>query len=576
MPAKSQKTNKTDNTKKLREENLRLVSELNLMRELTSGINHTSYEEAVSWLMELLKKVVPYTAFSLAILDDEESIARLYTDSPAEETIDRVKNTVAKLLKKRKFDYRIEMETLPEGGVSLSNEGDEFVMSLKSEGEMKGFLILTTPQPLSEDEGNLLNSVSKPIAAIIDNVKVYTRLQDFSYEKETLLSLMNNVGEIVGSMHNLDQLLAMVMDLLLGISGAEVGSIMLYEDGVLNTHISYGLDDDVAKLIRTTEGKPVVEAAAELGELTVIEDFSADPRLEKREIPNVLINSYLSIPLKDQNGVVGIVNIVNLPKGSFTKELTDSLLTVGSLAASSIRNAKLYLELKQTQDQLIQSAKLASLGEMAAGIAHEVRNPLTSIRGYADLIYKSLPEDDKIKDYSKVVVDEVKRLNNIVKNILDFARKVEPEVESTNLNDLVEGLIVLVEKDSSYNMVEIKLDLDPDLPAVMADSTQVKQVFLNLTQNAIQAMPDGGELVIASKRIPGQVEISFIDKGLGMPPEQIAKIFDPFFTTKDEGTGLGLSVSYRIIENHRGGIEVTSEVGAGTTFKVRLPVGNTS
>ena len=383
---------------------------------------------------------------------------------------------------------------------------------------------------------------------------------------------MNNVGEIVSSMHNLDQLLAMLMDLLLSISGADVGSIMLYEDETLATRISYGLDDEVAKQILMTEGKSLVEDAAKSGELTIIQDFASDPRLEKVDIPNVVITSYLSIPLKDQSGVVGLVNIVNLPQGSFAKELTDSLLTVGSLAASSIRNAKLYLELKDAQDQLIQSAKLASLGEMAAGIAHEVRNPLTSIRGFADLIYKSLPDDDKIKNYSKVVVDEVKRLSIIVKNILDFARKAEPDGEPVDLNDLIEGLIVLVEKDSSYNKVEINLDLDPNLPSVMADGTQIKQVFLNLAQNAIQAMSDGGSLTISSKKSSDRVEVSFVDQGSGIPAEQLDKIFDPFFTTKDEGTGLGLSVSYRIIENHRGSIEVTSEMGVGTTFKVRLPV----
>jgi two-component system sporulation sensor kinase A/two-component system, sporulation sensor kinase E len=208
---------------------------------------------------------------------------------------------------------------------------------------------------------------------------------------------------------------------------------------------------------------------------------------------------------------------------------------------------------------------------MAAGIAHEVRNPLTSIRGYADLIYKSLPADDNIKSYSKIVVDEVKRLNNIVQNVLNFARKAEPEAQPTNLNSLVEGLIVLVEKDASYNNVEIVLDLDPDLPTVMADGTQIKQVFLNLAQNAIQAMPGGGKLTISSRRSAGGAEVSFVDQGSGIPPEHLSRIFDPFFTTKQGGTGLGLSVSYRIIENHRGSIEVTSKVGAGSTFKVKLP-----
>ena len=193
MPAKTQKANKprkTGETKKLREENLRLVDELNLVRELSSGMNYTSYEETVSWLMELLKKVVDYTSFSLAVLDEEESIARLYTDSPQEKTIDRVKNTVAKLLKKRKFDYQIEMETLSEGDQTLLETGDEFVLPLESDSEIRGFLILTTPEALSKEEGNLLNSVSKQMAAIIDNIKIYTRLQDFSYEKETILSLM--------------------------------------------------------------------------------------------------------------------------------------------------------------------------------------------------------------------------------------------------------------------------------------------------------------------------------------------------------------------------------------------------
>ena len=232
-------------------------------------------------------------------------------------------------------------------------------------------------------------------------------------------------------------------------------------------------------------------------------------------------------------------------------------------------------ELEKTQDYLIQSEKLASLGKLAAGIAHEINNPLTSILINSHLISEMLEKDVAFGENIKLIIDETNRCSKIVKGLLEFSRQSPPEKEFANINEVIEKTLLLFESQVLANNVRAEKKLNENLPAILIDVNKIEQVLTNLILNALDAMPGGGILVISSQMsVDNQfVEVKIRDTGSGIPKEYISKIFDPFFTTKGiKGTGLGLSVSYGIVQQHDGTINVQSEVGKGTTIVISLPV----
>jgi len=230
--------------------------------------------------------------------------------------------------------------------------------------------------------------------------------------------------------------------------------------------------------------------------------------------------------------------------------------------------------LRSTQNQLLQSEKMASLGKLAAGVAHEINSPLTGILTYSSLLHEAKQDGDRDKEDLEVIVNETNRCKMIVKGLLDFARQTEPQKVLSDINEVTQKSINLISHQASIQNVKIERKIQPDLPQIMIDVGQIQQVFINILLNAIEAMPQGGILTVSSEIEDQMVIVGFTDTGIGIPEENLPKIFDPFFTTKKQGkgTGLGLSVSYGIIERHRGKLEVKSQVGKGTTFTVKLPI----
>jgi len=232
-------------------------------------------------------------------------------------------------------------------------------------------------------------------------------------------------------------------------------------------------------------------------------------------------------------------------------------------------------KLKQaTEEHLMRSEKLASIGRLAAGVAHEINNPLTGILTFSHLLLKKKSQDDPEREKLETIAQEATRCRSIVKGLLDFARQTAPEKKFADLNEVITYLLSLVEGHASFHNIKIIRELASPLPEVKVDVNQIQQVFMNIIINAQEAMPEGGNLTIKSSVTDdGFIEVKFTDTGCGIPEENIDKLFDPFFTTKkDKGTGLGLAVSYGIIEAHQGNIEIQSQVGKGTTVTVRLPL----
>lgn len=231
------------------------------------------------------------------------------------------------------------------------------------------------------------------------------------------------------------------------------------------------------------------------------------------------------------------------------------------------------------QVRVAQSERLASLGMLAAGVAHEVNNPLGGILALTALTLEDLPPDHPDRHNLEVVLRQTERCRDIVKGLLDFSRQSDATMEELQVNAVLDQTLALVGQQASFFNVEVVRDWAPDLPPVTADRSQIQQVILNILMNAVQAMGERGTLTLTTRPSAGgrEVEIRIADTGCGIPPDMIDRIFDPFFTAKQgsQGTGLGLAIAYGIVTRHRGHISVQSEVGHGTTFTIRLPATRT-
>jgi two-component system NtrC family sensor kinase len=231
--------------------------------------------------------------------------------------------------------------------------------------------------------------------------------------------------------------------------------------------------------------------------------------------------------------------------------------------------------LQEAQEQLVQKEKLASVGQLAAGVAHEINNPLGSVLLYADILHKETPEtDEQQRQDLEMIIREATRCKTIVNDLLNFSRQNEVLAQETDINAMLVELAEQSRRQQLFQDVEIVTDLDPELGLIQADPLQLYQVFVNVMNNAAEAMPDGGSLTLRTRRgpMPGSISVQVTDTGVGISEENMKRVFTPFFTTKPigRGTGLGLAISYGIVKMHRGQITVESEAGEGTTFTIAL------
>ncbi|HEX9974322.1 MAG TPA: ATP-binding protein [bacterium] len=303
------------------------------------------------------------------------------------------------------------------------------------------------------------------------------------------------------------------------------------------------------------------------------------------------VGEFIVVPLIANNNAIGIVVADNQFSNQVIDDERMNLLTLfANQAGLAIERAetyarleeeknklqKTYEELKMMQDQLLHSKRLATIGEMVAHVAHEIRNPLVTIGGFARKIQKTaLRKNEKeLQNASGIIVEEVSRLEKILTNMLDFSKFSRPQPQLTNINEIIDETCMLMglDENNSGKGIHLQKELDDTLPQILVDRQQIKQVLINLIQNAISFMPEDGQLHLAARREFDVIRVSVIDSGAGIAPENLEELFNPFYTTKANGTGLGLPISQQIIKSHGGTIEVQSKIGKGTTFSFTLRI----
>lgn len=321
---------------------------------------------------------------------------------------------------------------------------------------------------------------------------------------------------------------------------------------------------------------------ASYGTPLLIADAQEDFRLDGPRMQALGIKSIMTVPLWSSNTMTALLSAINKKgEANFDKHDLRLFTVFSNLASAALQNASLYsdlkwkmVELKTTQEQLVHSTKMAAIGGLAANVAHEINNPLTSVLGYATHLLKTLDLPESQRKILVTMEQETLRVRKIIRNLLDFSRQRPSWMEPGDISLPLKETIALVQGVADASSVVIQEDYPAEPALVNMDHNEMKQVFLNIANNAVQAMPQGGQLrVKADATHENVVVVVFSDSGTGIAPEHMDKIFEPFFSTKENGggTGLGLSISYRIVQNHGGKIEAESSQTHGTTFRVVLP-----
>jgi len=458
---------------------------------------------------------------------------------------------------------------------------------------------------LAKKEG-LVSMLSVPMCIkdrVIGVINCYTSYpHSFSKNEEEMLSTVANQAAICiensGLMETLDidEILRLVLEGVTKNIGFDRARLYLVNEkrNVLECKMAVGIDEERIKgiTLRLDPEESVVARSIFEKQPFVIPDARKDPRVNPVIKEKFNLHSLVVIPLLVKEKALGAIaaDFVE-PNKNITKEALESMMVFAQQAGLAIHNAFMYQELKtfsqqmeekiqktssdlsKTEAQLIRSEKLAALGQLAAGIAHEIRNPLTSINILIHSLTENLPTEDSRWEDLKVIEEEILRINEIVDQFLRFAKPAPPLLVKAEVVSIVEETLQLLRPQIEKQRILVQKEFQ-SLPPILMDREQMKQVILNLLLNGVQAMPKGGHLSLKGHIPEGDhwIKLSIQDSGIGIPPEDIGRLFDPFFSTKEGGVGLGLSIAHRIIDQHRGKIEVESALGEGTLFTVWLPI----
>jgi two-component system, NtrC family, sensor kinase len=355
--------------------------------------------------------------------------------------------------------------------------------------------------------------------------------------------------------------------------------ILNLKTGELELNTAYGLSGRYLSKGHVSS-KKVIEEICQENRAIIIQDVQTDPRVQyPKAAQEEGIKMMVDLPLFVGKNVVGVLRIFFDQQREFLEEELDFAVAIAEQCALAIDKARLIEKQQIQYDHLaIQADKLSSLGRMAAGIAHEINNPLAGILLYSSNLVKKVPETGPLKKGLEVIIHETVRCRGIIQDLLEFSREREPVKALADINGVINKALSILVNEFRLNRISLEKKLSDHLPNVLIDVNQIEQVFINFFMNAIEAIKGQGQVSVRSYRDENDqgVVVEIEDSGMGIPQEHLERIFEPFFSTKPKGTGLGLAVNYGIIHKHGGQIKVSSQPGRGTTMRIRLPFGQAS
>lgn len=491
-------------------------------------------------------------------------------------------------------------DSMPEFKPIYGGARSGLIVPLKYHSQTIGILELesTRPDAFSQYDEHLMVVIASHVAGLIE----YGRLREEAEARARNLGLIHEVVQQVLALNDKKEVAQITADLLAQYFGYELAIVMLVSDNIDSPVLGFGgsqgqVVQNASQFKEFTTGAGIMGHVFFTGEKVLVNDTLLDKRYKL--VPGWEAGSEMCVALRDGDRILGFIDVESSQRNAFSN---NDLLAIESLAgvlATVVTGANQYERLQETirqlrasqvesrirltaqqeaESRLVQAAKLAAVGEMAAGIAHELNNPLTTVAGFTELILDEMDKDAPYRADIEMVLKEALRARGVVRRLLDFARQGERTRARSDINQILDDVLALTTHYIHTNGVQLETVFQENLPWVSVDINQMKQVFLNLVHNALQAMPTGGTLLIKtetrSKDKREWVTISIKDSGIGISTNNIDRIFEPFFTTKGSrgGTGLGLSVTYGIVTDHGGTIEVESQPGEGSIFTVWLTV----
>lgn len=454
------------------------------------------------------------------------------------------------------------------------NVRSELAVPLEVQGELRGVVNVDSDRPdaFSASDQELLQALAIQAARVIHNTWLYEQLR----LKARLFETLASVGQAINSAINVDDALKVIAREATQLLSGKMCSLLLLDETkqFLDLRASFGAGEAYLRKPRLSVEESLVGIVVRRKKPLAVENVQASSRYQNVELARGEgLVSLLSVPLVYSGQAIGALNIYTGEPHSFSNEEMRIGSALAELSALAIEKARLYERVVDMEEHLRQSEKLSALGLLAAEVAHEIRNPLTVMKMLYHSLNLNFEASDPRRRDAAIISEKMDLLNGIVEHILDFARSTEPSFAPVNVNDVIEKLALLTRHKLQNQNIELVRELDERLPTLMADGTHLEQALLNLTLNAVEAMPEGGRLTIRTRSDKGRVVIELTDTGHGMTPEQQQRAFASLLkTTKRTGTGLGLAIVARVVEAHRGTVTIDSPPGRGTTFRIELPL----
>jgi signal transduction histidine kinase len=405
------------------------------------------------------------------------------------------------------------------------------------------------------------------------------------YRRE--LTTILRFGALVSSSLNIETVLDNAMKWAEEFMDAEASSIYELDEAnnFLFVRVASGPKKEPVKGIVVKLGEGISGYVVQTGKAMVVHDVTKEKRFSDKfdRITGFQTRSMICVPLMVRNQPTGAIQVINKRSGKpFNRIDLELLMSMAQFISIAMENAKLYQqmteeiysttqELKFTQEKLIRTERLAAMGHLAQGVAHEIRNPIMTIGGFAQRIKNEL-SDDKLLKYVDIIMEETARLENLVKQIHQFLGAQTASLREEGVASVIDEALRKIEPRADAQGVKVIRDVHVDGLALFMDSAQILTALYNLLENAVESMPNGGTITFTAQREGSRLLITIRDSGCGIPKERLDSIYDPFVTSKTRGAGLGLTMVHQIIMNHKGEIKITSEVNKGTTASVRLPL----